>query len=247
MVGQLFGKVSGTLYLGLMTNLLLAVACLPLLVLVVLTDPRDAWLLWSLAVIGAAPALHAAFAVFARHADEGESAVVKPFLRAWRAGFRHALPVAAAGTVATTILVVDIAWFVATDAGAATPLGAVAVPLLAVLAVLTAATSLGCLVGAADRPDLPLRRLARAAVYLMVRRWYLTALSAACGLVFVALLTANPSVAVGIAASPLLYIVWANTRRTMRPVLGPGPVRGAGVPGPESLVPSSSPLSQEHS
>lgn len=217
MFGRAFTTVSGTLYLGLMTNVLLALGCLPLLSLVLITDPRDAWLIWAIAAVAAVPAVAAAFVMFARHSDEGETAVVRPFLSAWRRALRRGLPVGATGIIVTVILMVDITWF--TTSGAGTTLAAVAVPVLVTLMALCGITTLGCLVAAVERPDVGLLRLARAAVYLMLRRWYLTALSVLCAAVYVAVLIERPAIAVGLLATPLLYVVWANTRRAMRPVL----------------------------
>jgi hypothetical protein len=41
---------------------------------------------------------------------------------------------------------------------------------------------------------------------------------------FEALLAARPAIAIGVAASPLLYIVWANSRFTLNPALPARPI-----------------------
>ncbi len=218
MIGTMFARVSGTMYLGLALNVLLALGCAPLVLLTLLTRPGDAWLVWIAAAVFAVPSLYAAFSVFVSHTDEADPAVVKPFFRAWARGWRRAMPVGGAGVLLTSILVVDVVYFMAADAAAGTALGAAATPFLVVMAALAAATTLGVLVALVDRPDLPVRSVAKAAVYLMVRRWYLTAFSAVCAGIFVAAMGASPALAMGILASPLLFVVWANTRRTMRPL-----------------------------
>ncbi|MFV0428625.1 MAG: hypothetical protein ACK5KO_04250 [Arachnia sp.] len=219
MFGAVYTRVTGTLYLGLMTNLLLGLASLPFLALVVTTDPRTTWPLWAAAAMAAVPAVGAAFHVFARHSDESETAVVRPFLAGWWRALRRVLPAGSLGIALTMIVAVDIAWVRQHDARTGTSLTSVAVPIAAVLLALCAMTTLGCMVAALERTDVSLPRLAKAAVYLMVRRWYLTALSAACTAVFIIVLVERPAVAIGVIASPLLFVIWANTRRAMRPVL----------------------------
>jgi uncharacterized membrane protein YesL len=137
------------------------------------------------------------------------------FARAWRATARPATLWAAAATAALVVLAVDAA------AAWRHPIGALALPVLAVLALLTVTTALLGLVTIAERPAARLRDVARACLYLGVRRWYLTGLS----LLVLALLgqfvAARPALALGFAAAPLLYVVWANTRFTLRPALDP--------------------------
>jgi hypothetical protein len=59
----------------------------------------------------------------------------------------------------------------------------------------------------------------RCSVYLAVKRWYLTAVSLLVLGMLGALFATRPALAVGLAASPLLYVVWANSRFSLRPVL----------------------------
>ena len=99
--------------------------------------------------------------------------------------------------------------------------GALALPVLATLIVLTVATTLLGLVTIAERPSAPLREVARACVYLAVRRWYLTAVSLLVLALLAQLLAARPAIALGLAAAPLFYVVWANSRFTLRATLDP--------------------------
>jgi uncharacterized membrane protein YesL len=103
------------------------------------------------------------------------------------------------------------------------PIGAVAIPVLAILMVLAVATALLALVALAAQPDLPLRQLVRACLYLAVRYWYLTAASLAVMGLLELLLSTSPAIALGVAATPLLYVVWANSRYSLRPALGVEP------------------------
>jgi uncharacterized membrane protein YesL len=192
------GNLFDLTYLALMTNVLLAVSALPALL--------SPWLLAT-----AAPGLCAAFAVFAAHPGP----VARTFVRAWIRSCRRTLPLGALATAAVVVLGVDIraAW--------QHPAGAVVIPVLVVLIALVLATTLLALVALAERPDARLRDVLRAGLFLSVRRWYLTLPSLAVLALFEAIYAAKPVLALALAASPLLYAVWANTRWTLTPVLRP--------------------------
>jgi hypothetical protein len=89
--------------------------------------------------------------------------------------------------------------------------------------VLITATTLLALVVIAERPAVRLRDALRACLYLSLRRWYLTAFSLAVLALLEALVASRPAIAFGLAAAPLLYVVWANSRFTLREALGPIP------------------------
>ncbi|HEY0002014.1 MAG TPA: hypothetical protein VGB74_16305 [Actinoplanes sp.] len=213
--------VFDTVYLALVTNALLVVACLPLAVAVLLTDPARSWPLLALLAPLCAPGLCGAFAVFAAY---GVGGPVRSFVRGWRASLRRAVPAAAAGTAALVVLGVDVraAW--------GRPIGAVVIPVLVTGMALVAATTVLVLVVLAERPGVRLRDAARACLFLVVRRWYLTVLSLAVLALLEALLAARPALAAGLAAAPLLYVVWSNSRYTLGAVLGP--VKQVGSAGP---------------
>lgn len=208
-----FIKVSGILYLGLMTNLLLVLTSLPLVVLALATDPTSTWLPMALAAVLAAPGLPAAFTVFARYTDDGDVAVVRNYLHGWRRHARRSLLVGAATVTLGVVLAVDMAWAFGRH------VGAVAVPVFAMLLVLVAGIGLGWMVACTERPTERLAPLARAATYLMTRRWYLTLVSLVCFVVLGAITAQSPAVGLGVTAAPLLYLVWANTRATLGPIL----------------------------
>jgi hypothetical protein len=93
------------------------------------------------------------------------------------------------------------------------------VPVLLVLAVLVAMTALISLIALAEEPAARLRDIARAALVLGVRRWYLSAVSALVLLGQAWVFTSMPVIGMGVTASAALYLVWANSRFTLRPVL----------------------------
>ncbi|MBW6435649.1 hypothetical protein KZ829_18060 [Actinoplanes hulinensis] len=196
-------------HLALTTNLLLAVACSPLLAVLLASDPGRTWPLLVLFAPLGAPALVATFTVLRAYPD----GVILGFWWAWRGSARRALTAGGVATAALLVLGVDARW------AWGRPIGAVVLPLIVVAMTLIAVTTLLVLVVLAERPAVRLRDAARAGVYLAVRRWYLSLFSLAVLAVFEALLAARPALAIGIAASPLLYVVWANSRYTLAPAL----------------------------
>jgi len=213
-----WATVLGVVYLGLMTNFLVLVAASPVVVLLITTDPGLSWPLLALAALLSAPALTGAFAAF-REFGRGEPQVVRSFLRGWRATWRKGMLIGAAAAASVVVLLVDV------RAVAALPASVVVVPVLALLTVIAVATALVALVALAEAPQARLRDIVKAALYLSVRRWYLTALSFAVLSVQFALFTTMPAIAIGLTCAPALYVAWANSRHTLRPVLDLDEVR----------------------
>lgn len=200
-------------YVALMTNLLLVVGCLPLVVGLLTTDPARSWPLLALAAPLCTPGLCAVFAVLAAFTADRSTAVITTFARAWRASLRRAVALGAVTTLALAVLGADAraAW--------GRPIGAVALPVLAVAIGLVLATSLLAAVVLAERPAARLRETLRACLYLALRHWYLTAFSLLVLALFEALLASRPALALGLAAAPLLYVVWADSRFSLRAAL----------------------------
>lgn len=207
-----WATILGVVYLALMGNLLVLVAAAPLVVLLITTDPALSWPLLALAAPLAAPALTGAFTAF-REFGHGEPQVVRSFLRGWKATWRKGMLIGAAAAASVVVLLVDV------RAVSALPASVVVVPVLALLTVIAVATGLVSLVALAEAPQARMRDILKAALYLSVRRWYLTALSFAVLGVQLALFTTMPAIAIGLTCAPALYIAWANSRYTLRPVL----------------------------
>lgn len=213
---QTFDTVLGAVYVGVVTNLMLVIACLPVVVGIVTTDPARSWPLLAVLAPLCAPALSAAFTVFSRFSSSERSTdAVRTFWQAWRATSLRSLTVGALTTVVVVVLAVDVraVW--------TQRVGAVAIPVFVVLIVLTVVTALHALVALAERPRARVRDALRASLYLAMRRWYLTAVSLFTLGLLLAFVAAKPAVAFGLAAAPLLYVVWANSRFTLRPALEP--------------------------
>jgi uncharacterized membrane protein YesL len=209
------GTVFDLAYLTLAANLLLVLGGAPVLLLALTTDTGRSWPLLALLAPLAAPALCGVFAVFAAYSTERSTTVGATFARAWRASFRRAVQL---GALASAVLVV-----LGVDARAAwgRPVGAFAIPVLATGGVLVVAAVLHGLAALAERPAARLRDVLRAGVYLGVRHWPLTLLSLAVLALLLTLFTARPAIALGLAATPLLYVVWANSRFALRSALDP--------------------------
>ncbi|WP_426504919.1 hypothetical protein ACPPVO_45605 [Dactylosporangium sp. McL0621] len=209
------GTAFDILYLGLATNLMLVLGAAPVLAVALATDTSRSWPLLALLAPVAAPGLCGVFAVFAGYSETRSTAVVATFARAWRASFRRA---ATLGALAAAVLVV-----LGVDARAAwgRPVGAAAIPVLVTGMVLVVAAALHGLAALAERPSARVRDVLRASVYLGVRHWPLTLLSLVVLALLLTLLAARPAVALGLAAAPLLYVIWANSRYALRAALEP--------------------------
>ena len=196
-----------------LANVLLVLGCLPMVAGLLTTDPARSWPLLALVAPLCAPAVCAAFAVLAAYTAERNTDVLRTFATAWRRSLRRATALGALATGLLVVLGVDIraAW--------GRPIGAAAIPVLVVGMVLVAAASLLALVVIAERPTVRLRDALRASLYLAVRHWYFTAFSFAVLALLYSLVASRPAIAFGLAAAPLLYVVWANSRFTLRAAL----------------------------
>jgi uncharacterized membrane protein YesL len=210
---ETFGLIFGTVYLGLMTNALLVVFGLPVVVVLLTTDPGRSWPLLALVAPICAPAVCAAFAVLGAYGKQPDVAVTRTFLRVWRASARRAVTT---GFLASALLVV-----LGVDAHAAwgRPIGALVLPPLVTAMVLVPAVTVLMLVVLAERPRARLRDAAPVCLYLAVRRWHLTLFSLLVLAVSEAFLASHPALALGLAAAPLLYVVGANGRYTLNAAL----------------------------
>ncbi len=208
---ETYELVFGTVYTGLMTNLLLALACLPLVLLLATSDLAATWPLAALTAPLLGPALAAAFAVFGAFSADGSTAVVGTFAGAWRRHLRRGLAIGALATGAVVVAAVDVAFFWGRTAGA------VAIPVLVTLAAGAVTTAVLALAAVPELPGARLRDVLLAALVLGARRWYLSAgVLVVLGLL-VSLVATRPAVGLGFAAAPLLYAVWGVCRFVLKP------------------------------
>ncbi|WP_432492524.1 ferredoxin-NADPH reductase [Kineococcus auxinigenes] len=205
--------VAGVVYVALATNLALAVVLAPLLVAVlVVPDVTAGWPLLVL-LTGAlgAPALAAAAAVFSSFSTDGTTAVLRTFARSWARSLRRAVPLGSAAGAVLVVVGVDAVVL------AGTTWGALTLPLLAVVALLAVAVAVLAAVQLAERPGARLRDVVRPSVWVAVRRWPFTLFSLAVLALLAAAVASRPALGLGLAAAPLLYVVWANSRWSVRP------------------------------
>ncbi|MFG3441331.1 hypothetical protein ACGF0J_29150 [Nonomuraea sp. NPDC047897] len=210
-----YERVFGTVYVGLMTNVLLAVACSPLLAaLALVRDPSASWPFFALLSALCAPALGGAFRCFAA-LGEGSAAVLRPFLDGYRDTARRALAVWAAGGVAVAVLAVDGVVV------ARTAWGPALAPFFVTAGALVLAVAFGLLVLVAEPAGERARPLAlvRPCLYLVARRWWLAAAVVGMLALAVTVVLVKPVAGVLLACSPLLYLAWATTRSVLAPLL----------------------------
>lgn len=207
-----YQSLFGAVYLGLATNVLLAVGNLPLLALLLTTDPAASWP-WLAAVVPlSAPAVVAAFAAFRAHAS-GSPDVIRDFIAGYRRAWWRSLALAALATLVLVVLLIDVRYF------SDSPIGVVVIPLLGVLLLLAVSMCVLGFTALAEVPQARLRDVLWASLYFGLRRWYLTAGSLVVLAAFVWFFTTMPALALGLAAAPAFYLAWANSRHTLLPVL----------------------------
>jgi len=201
-------KAMDALSTALVVNLMLALTAAPLLVLLVFTDAFETWPLVALAAVVSAPGLTAAFTAF-RRADDNP---FRAFLTGYRATWPSASRLALGLVFAAAVIVVDARFF------ANGLFAQAAMVVLVVAGVLIAGIGLLALTAIAEQRDIRLRDAVRRAAWCATRRWYLTIASLAALVVFAALFVNVPLLALSAAASPALYVAWANSRFSLRAI-----------------------------
>lgn len=99
---ELYELVFGVAYAGLASNLMLVAASLPLVILLLTTDPVQSWPALALCAPLLGPAAVGAFSVF-RTIGTGSNDVVRAFWRGWRTHLWRALAVASVTTAVVVI------------------------------------------------------------------------------------------------------------------------------------------------
>jgi uncharacterized membrane protein YesL len=206
-------SIGNMVYMAFVVNLLLTIANLPLIFLFVATDVRTTWLLILMLVPILAISLAAVFSVFERFSADGSVEVAHEFVRGWA---RYVRPAGATGAIVSIgifVLAVDViaVW--------GSPYGAAAIPLFVTLMALFVSTALHVLAGIVGGVEAvsPLA-IWKACFYFSVRRWYLTVMSMVVLSILVSLTYAMPAWGAGLAASPILYVAWTNSRQALLPI-----------------------------
>jgi uncharacterized membrane protein YesL len=201
---SVYSTLFGVVHLALGINISLALVALPFLVLLVTTDPSLSW-----------PALAlASFGTFRAHAG-GEPSVFRTFFRQLGRTWKQSLALSAVVVAIVVVAAVDV--FVLVPTGA----GAIAAPLLVIIALLAIATGVVGFAAIAEDPRARIRDVLRVSLLIAVRRWPFTIASFAVIGVQAAVVTQAPALGIGLTAAACLYVVWAGSRYSLRPALRP--------------------------
>lgn len=213
---ETFASIFAFVYTFLAVNVLLAVTNAPLVFfLYAVVDPVASWPFFLALSLTVLPSLGGAFAAF--EALKSEEAVSRPFrmfFSGYRAVFRRAALAGGAAVVVLLVLGLDLMLV------AALPAGAVLVPLLTFGIAAVVIMAVQVTAGAVLLPAARLRALMKAALYISVRRWYLSlAALALLGIVAGAALV-QPVLGIALVPAPLLFVVWSNASYAYAAELG---------------------------
>jgi hypothetical protein len=201
--------IFGYAYALLMVDVLLVAFNLPLAsMLFVTVDPLASWPFFLLLSLTLAPSLAGAFEVFGTLRD-GRPTPFASFLRGYR---RRGLPAFAAGFI--TALVVGLALFDATVMSG-TVWAPLLGPLLAVLGLGAVVTALTTIAGLTVFPSASLKAIAKASVYLTVRRWYFSVVALVMMALIAAAVLLQPVLGAALVPGILLYAVFANAQYSL--------------------------------
>jgi uncharacterized membrane protein YesL len=209
---ETYEKIFDTVYVGLMTNLLMTVACAPVLAaLALVRDPLASWPFFAVLSAVCAPALAGAFRCFAL-LGEGSTAVFSAFWRGYRRAAVRAVAAWLAGAAGVSVLALDAVIVAGTSWGPAL------VPFFVTAAALVAGVTVAVLIVVAETSR-RVRELVRPCLYLVARRWYLTVPALAVLALAVAVVLLKPLPGLLLALSPLLYVAWATIRYAVLPLV----------------------------
>jgi len=211
---SVYSTLFGVVHLALGINASLALVALPFLVFLVTTDPSLSWPLLAVAAVPAGMGIAAAFGTFRAHAD-GESSVIRTFFRQLARHWKASLAISAIVVAIVVVAAVDV--FVLVPTGP----GAIAAPLLVIIALLAIATGIVGFAAMTEDPQARIRDVLRVSLLMAVRGWPFTLASFAVIGVQAAVITQAPALGIGLTAAACLYVVWAGSRYCLRPALRP--------------------------
>jgi hypothetical protein len=204
-----FLKISGVIYLILMTDVLFFVTTLPVSAIIVFTQFNQSWLALAIVFPLVPIATGAAFHTFNAHVTEGSTAVVKDYLTGWVRSLKRVGPV---GVVYTWLLVVCGVDFFAFGSMS---LGAIGLPLLGVLAIIATAAMFVASAALMEYPNLGRFAAAKLGLGLGVRHGLWSLASLAMIAIYVVMIFKSPALALLLAPAPVTFFVWFNCRRIL--------------------------------
>lgn len=186
----------------LVVNTAVVLTNLPLLAaLAMVNQPWRYPVFFALLSLSVGPSLAGVFAYL--HDDDRPG--VRDFVRGYRRYFRRAALVWSLSTATTSLVATDIVLL------HDSPVGALLVPMLAVVALLVTSAAVLALTALVVQPG-GLRATLMAALRVSIRRWWVTLVNLA--LLLVAVVIVNQAPVLGLATVPgfILFVVWNNNR-----------------------------------
>src|SRR5699024_10956224 len=174
------------------TNAFLTMMSLPLIIVLITTDPLQSWPLLALTAVLAAPALAGAFGAFRSYSVDKDGAIAHAFMLTWRQLFWRSLLF---GVISVGALVIAGVDFVAAQH---LPSAGGSIPLVTVFASLSNVAALLGLVASVERAESWIWVARKVGLYFGVRRWYLTLVSALALVSLAALFLILPALGLGL-------------------------------------------------
>lgn len=203
---ETFGSMFAFVYTFLAGNVLLALANAPLVFcLALVADPATAWPFFLILSVTIAPSLAGIFDSFrALNDDAGTVKPVAAFLKGYKRCFKR--------TALLGVLAVAVLLFLGLDLVAVQtmPGAAVLVPLIVMVAAVSVSLTVTTIVGVVNLPDTGLKSILKAALYLVVQRWYLSLGMFLLLGIIVSAAVLQPILGVALAPAPLLFVIWSN-------------------------------------
>ena len=212
---ETFGSIFGFIYTFLAGNVLLAVANAPLvLCLALVADPAAAWPFFLALSVTIAPSLAGIFTAFkALNDDRGAVMPVAAVLRGYKRSFTRFAPLGLGAVALLLFLGVDLAII------QSMPAAAVLVPLIVVVAAVTASLAVTAIAGVVLLPEAKLKSILKASLFLVIQRWYLSLAMLVLLGIIVSAAVLQPVLGIALAPAPLLFVIWSNASYAFHAVL----------------------------
>ncbi|MFF1830282.1 DUF624 domain-containing protein [Paenarthrobacter sp. NPDC058233] len=212
---ETFGSIFGFVYTFLAGNVLLAVANAPLvLCLALVADPAAGWSFFLALSVTIAPSLAGVFAAFRSLNDDGGAVTpFAAFLSGYKRSFTKVAPLGLGAVALLLFLGVDLVII------QSLPGAALLVPLIVVVAAVTVSLTVTAIAGVVLLPEARLKSVLKAALFLVVQRWYLSLAMLVLLGIIVSAAVLQPVLGIALAPAPLLFVIWSNASYAFHSVL----------------------------
>jgi len=219
-----FGSIFNIVYLVIGLNLLLAVTCAPVWLLALFVPLKNSWLWLAVSGILLAPALAGAYAVFRAYKVDESVTIFKTYLTAWAASWprvwRPGLCLVAGSLIVGLDVYVMWRWGMLMGA----------LPVAVVLVAGALATACVAWVGFAAQPDVGWWDVVKGSAALAVRQFGWSLLTLIMLVVAAAAVWVSPLIGLGLVVTPVLYVVWSDSRHIFARFLPADEVEEKGRP-----------------